>query len=307
MNIINEMLFGSHLYGLDTPNSDKDYKGIVLPSKNQLLLGKTSFHVDHSTNNNASRNTKDDVDKTYYSLQYFVDLACQGETVALDMLHAPDDKVIVNSDIWKFLVDNRHRFYTKSMKAYIGYVRKQAAKYGAKGSRLAEIERVLNIANAANDNQTVGELTVTESDVVKWVVYKDNYYLEVCGSKYQDNLKIPFLKRDLQKHFDKYGERTKLAKLNEGIDWKALSHALRAGYQARDIFTKGYFEYPLTESSILMDVKQGKLDFNVVEPLLSQLVDEVTILANQSNYPDKVDREFWDDFIIESHLRIFDM
>jgi hypothetical protein len=307
MNIINEMLFGSHLYGLDTPNSDKDYKGIVLPSKNQLLLGKTSFHVDHSTNNNASRNTKDDVDKTYYSLQYFVDLACQGETVALDMLHAPDDKVIVNSDIWKFLVDNRHRFYTKSMKAYIGYVRKQAAKYGAKGSRLAEIERVLNIANTANDNQTVGELTVTESDVVKWVVYKDNYYLEVCGSKYQDNLKIPFLKRDLQKHFDKYGERTKLAKLNEGIDWKALSHALRAGYQARDIFTKGYFEYPLTESSILMDVKQGKLDFNVVEPLLSQLVDEVTILANQSNYPDKVDREFWDDFIIESHLRIFDM
>jgi hypothetical protein len=55
-----------------------------------------------------------------------------------------------------------------------------------------------------------------------------------------------------------------------------------------------------------MDVKQGKLDFNVVEPLLSNLVDEVTILANQSNYPDKVDREFWDDFIIESHLRIFD-
>lgn len=305
MNIINEMLFGSHLYGLDTPNSDKDYKGIVLPSKNQLLLGKTSFHVDHSTNNNASRNTKDDVDKTYYSLQYFVDLACQGETVALDMLHAPDSKVIVNSDIWKFLVDNRHRFYTKSMKAYIGYVRKQAAKYGAKGSRLAEIERVLNIANSANDNLTVGELTVTESDVVKWVVYKDNYYLEVCGSKYQDNLKIPFLKRDLQKHFDKYGERTKLAKLNEGIDWKALSHALRAGYQARDIFTKGHFEYPLAESAILMGVKQGKLDFNVVEPLLSNLVDEVTILANQSNFPDKVDREFWDDFIIESHLRIF--
>jgi hypothetical protein len=192
------------------------------------------------------------------------------------------------------------------MKAYIGYVRKQAAKYGAKGSRLAEIERVLDIANAANDNQTVGELTVTESDVVKWVLYKDNYYLEVCGSKYQDNLKIPFLKRDLQKHFDKYGERTKLAKLNEGIDWKALSHALRAGYQARDIFTKGYFEYPLAESAILMDVKQGKLDFNVVEPLLSDLVDEVTILANQSNFPDKVDREFWDDFIIESHLRLFD-
>lgn len=305
MNIINEMLFGSHLYGLDTPNSDKDYKGIILPSKNQLLLGKTSFHVDQSTNSNGSKNTKDDIDKTYYSLQYFIDLACQGETVALDMLHGSPDKVTINSDIWQFLVDNRHRFYTKSMKAYVGYVRKQAAKYGAKGSRLAEIERVLNIANSATDDQTVGQLQISESDVVKWVNYKGNVYIEVCGSKYQDNLKIPFLKRDLQKHFDKYGERTKLAKLNEGIDWKALSHALRAGYQARDIFTKGYFEYPLAETAILMDVKQGKLDFSVVEPMLSNLVEEVTRLAENSNYPDKVDRAFWDNFIIESHMRIF--
>ena len=304
MNIVCEMIFGSHLYGLDTPNSDKDYKGIILPSKKQLLLGQTSFHVDESTNKNSTKNTKDDIDKTYYSLQYFVNLACCADTVALDLLHGSDDKVIINSDIWKYLVDNRSKFYTKSMKSYVGYCKKQAAKYGAKGSRLAEIERVLNIAKSAKHETLVGFLPVEESDVVKWIEYKGNKYLEVCGSKYQDNLLVSFLKRDLQNHLDKYGDRTRLAKENKNVDWKSLSHCLRAGFQARDIFTKGYFEYPLAETAILMDVKQGKMDFNIVEPLLSSLVAEVTELANKSTYPETVDREFWDNFIIDSHMTI---
>ena len=304
MNIVCEMLFGSHLYGLDTPNSDKDYKGIILPSKKEILLGQTCFHVDESTNKNSTKNTKDDIDKTYYSLQYFVNLACQGETVCIDMLACPDNKLIVKSDIWKFLVDNRSKFYTKNMKAYVGYVRKQAAKYGAKGSRLAEIERVLNIANSAKHETLVGFLPIEESDVVKWIEYKGNKYLEVCGSKYQDNLLVSFLKRDLQKHLDKYGERTRLAKENNFADWKALHHSLRAGYVTRDIFLHGNFQYPLKESKFLLDVKQGKIDFNIVEPLLSSLVEEVTELANKSTYPEKVDREFWDNFIIDSHMTI---
>jgi len=304
MNIVCEMLFGSHLYGLDTPNSDKDYKGIILPAKRQLLLGQTCFHVDESTNKNASKNTKDDIDKTYYSLQYFVNLACQGETIAVDLLHGSDDKVIINSDIWKFLVDNRSKFYTKNMKAYVGYVRKQAAKYGAKGSRLAEIERVLNIAKCASDEYTVGDLDISESDVVKWIDYKDNHYLEVCGSKYQDNLKISFLKRDLQNHFDKYGERTKLARENKNVDFKSISHAIRVGYATRDIFLHGDFSYPLKETKFILDVKQGKMDFNVIEPLLASLVEEVTLLAQNSNYPETVDRQFWDNFIIDSHMKI---
>ena len=29
---------GSHLYGLNTPNSDIDYKGIFMPDLNELLL-----------------------------------------------------------------------------------------------------------------------------------------------------------------------------------------------------------------------------------------------------------------------------
>ncbi|KPA18196.1 hypothetical protein MHK_001659, partial [Candidatus Magnetomorum sp. HK-1] len=32
--------YGAQLYGIATPNSDIDFKGVYLPSKEQLLLGK---------------------------------------------------------------------------------------------------------------------------------------------------------------------------------------------------------------------------------------------------------------------------
>jgi predicted nucleotidyltransferase len=305
MEIICESEFGSRLYGLSTPESDYDYKGVILPTRDEILLGRTSYHIDKSTNTSSTKNSKDDVDRTYYSLQYFIDMACKGETVTLDLLHGSPDKLLHESDMWRFIVSNRHRFYTKSMKSYIGYVRKQSAKYGAKGSRLGEIERVLNVINNMKDSQTVSDVELKESDVVRWIDYKDNRYLEVCGSKYQDNLKLVHLKKSLQNHYDIYGERSKLAKQNEGVDWKALSHGFRAGIQARDIYLKGGFEYPLAESKFLLDVKQGKIDFNVFEPMLAELVEEVTLLAGKSDYPETVDRTFWDDFIRECHLTRF--
>ena len=38
MNLIVKSIFGSHLYGTNTENSDTDYKGIYLPSKNDCYL-----------------------------------------------------------------------------------------------------------------------------------------------------------------------------------------------------------------------------------------------------------------------------
>lgn len=85
MNLIMKCLFGSHLYLLNTPNSDKDYKGIYLPEKRELLLGNYAKQISQSTGDDKSKNTKDDVDVEIFSLPYFIELACKGETVALDI------------------------------------------------------------------------------------------------------------------------------------------------------------------------------------------------------------------------------
>ena len=305
MNIILETVFGSHLYKLNTENSDKDYKGIILPSKDEILLGKSNYHVDASTNNSHSKNTKDDIDKSYYTLSYFIKLASQGETVALDMIHGNTNDWLISSEIWEYIIKNRAKFYTKSMKSYMGYVSKQAAKYGIKGSKLGEIETMLNFLNGFDGDNIVGSIRFYPNDFGKWITFKDNDFYEFVGSKFQDTLKIKFMIETLSKIYDKYGERSKLAKDNLGIDNKSIHHALRAGYQVKDIFIKGFFEYPLEQSKFLMDVKLGLLDFNsIVQPTLEQLVNDVYELSEKSDYPENVDLEFWNEFIKNVHLDI---
>ena len=74
-NLIVKMFFGSHLYGTDTINSDKDYKGIYLPSKHDVLLNRVNKCYSESTGGNNSKNTSEDVDIEIYSQAlYFVGL-----------------------------------------------------------------------------------------------------------------------------------------------------------------------------------------------------------------------------------------
>lgn len=316
MTNVVKMLFGSHLYGLDTPESDKDYKGVLLPTPDQIIMQEANFHRSHSTGGDHSKNTADDVDEEMFSWMKFIHLAAKGETVAIDMLHASDSAIVETSPIWKRLVANRHVFYTKNMKAYIGYVRKQAAKYGVKGSKLAVIEEALEIARdiyrkhnmAARVSDFIGKLPVTEYSQVVMTNHPsvgEQTFYEIAGRKFQSTLKVEAFIDQLQYIYDGYGARAQAAKNNEGIDWKAISHALRAGYQAKYIYLNGGFEYPLPETQYLLDVKQGKLDYLLeVQPELERLVEEVMELAEDSSYPEKVDMKVVNQMIHDVHTSI---
>ncbi|AKU42749.1 hypothetical protein QL01_92 [Escherichia phage QL01] len=320
--------FGSHLYGTSTPESDVDFKEIFVPHPRDILLGTAMNHTNLNTNNTASKNTKDDVDHELYSLKYFFKLAAEGETVALDMLHTPPEMVVKSDlpDVWKFIQDNRSRFYTTNMKAYLGYVRKQASKYGVKGSRLAALRGVLAIVNQIPEQWVdyqegipdrlrrtkVEDIKhrLPENEFCEWVFHNHEKtgpqtFYTVLGRKYQTTLSLIELKQSLNKLDAEYGERARKAEANEGIDWKALSHAYRAGYQLLEIYQTGDLVFPLREASIIKLIKAGELPFKEVQELLEDTVDLVEVLAIQASkngMPAKVDMKFWDKFVEEVYL-----
>ena len=166
MNIILKTKFGSHLYGTDTPESDLDIKGIFLPELRDVLLQKVPKEIDLSTNTSDTKNTKNDIDEGYYSLHYFLKLAFKGETVAIDLLHARpewnEEPKLLNlyhngsdiqfTTIWEYIYANRAKFYTKNMKAFLGYCRTQAAKYGLRSGRLVNIMETINIIKGELNN-----------------------------------------------------------------------------------------------------------------------------------------------------------
>lgn len=320
MKTIMKGYFGSHLYGTSTPESDVDFKEIYVPHARDILTGNVKEHMSKNTNNTSSKNTKDDVDHELYSLKYFFKLAADGETVALDMLHTPPSLVVKSDlpDVWKYIQDNRSRFYTTNMKSYLGYVRKQASKYGVKGSRLAVLRQALKRSNEWGqyfDNGAVIRLSHMKNvlpvgEFASWVetenekTGKQTFY-SLLDRKFQDTLTNKEFNAILVKLEENYGERARKAEANEGIDWKALSHACRGGLQLLEIYKTGDLVYPLQDAPFILDVKLGKHTFKTVQEFLEDIVDQVEHAAEQAaknGMQQKVDMSFWDDFLEQVYL-----
>lgn len=310
--IVFDGVFGSTLYGTNTPESDVDYKAIFLPKPKDIILGIGKDHYSENTSDDKTKNTANDIDREYYSLKYFIDLAIKGETIALDMIHTPNDMNLAKQNkIWDFIQQNRWRFYTTDMKAYLGYVRKQAAKYGIKGSRLAALREVLNVVdkipvisqhlpNVENRIENFKSKLPTNEFVFFEKDLLGNEYYNVLGRKCQTTIKISELKERLLKISNEYGERAKQAESNQGIDWKALSHAYRGGVQLLEIYKTGDLKYPLKDADFIKQIKAGEIEFKQFQPLLENLVSEVDHeckLAKLNGMPEKVDKNFWYDFV----------
>ena len=326
MKTVMKSYFGSKLYGTDTPESDLDIKGIFLPSAKEIIMGSHKEHYSNNTNNSTSKNTSDDVDEEMYSLKYFLELAFKGETIAIDMIHTPLDQMVYTSYqygyIWEFIQDNRHKFYTTDMKAYLGYVRKQAAKYGVKGTRVACLRNVMDVVMNLKEMLTKEDTGTSEyhfklSEYVKQLPLnefafmdtddKGNVYYNVLGRKYQTTMRVSEFKKKLTALWDEYGERARKAEANEGIDWKALHHALRGGFQLLEIYQTGDLLYPLKNKDLLLDIKKGNIKFSVVSELLEEVVNDVesaSKLASKNGMPDKVDKEFWNDFLLKEYHKV---
>lgn len=298
--MIMRTLFGSHLYRLNTPTSDRDYKGIFMPDVSDILLGTIPKTQKISSGPSHERNSQEDVDSETYSLHHFVQLALQGQTVALDMLHG--NMEIEATGAWYFMKKNRHLFYTKNMRSFIGYARKQAAKYGIKGSRLDAVREVLAFLITQGDkslHQIWGEesMWTSEHTHIHLEFITAQSYWDVCGKKLTFGTKASEYVPMLQKFFDSYGKRAHLAANNEGVDWKAVSHALRVGYQTKHIFEDKTFSYPLKETPYLLAVKLGQLPYKEVAGTLDNLIEELERMADRSSLPEKPDEAFWEEWL----------
>lgn len=305
--LVVKMIFGSQLYGTETPNSDMDYKGVFLPTKDEVLLGRIPKNFSETTGNDRSKNTKDDVDVELFSIHEFIKLACEGQTIALDMLHAPEDKILECNNIWIKIIENRTKFYTRNLKAFVGYARRQAAKYGVKGSRLDAAKEVKEMIEEAIHNSSFVKL---EELWDKLPVNEHCHFVEdspngvkqyqVCGRILQSRENLEHAWKTVTKFYNSYGDRAKMAANNEGIDWKAVSHAIRAAYQVEELLTEKTITFPLKQAEYLKKVKLGEFDYKTeVGPHLDEMMEKVEKLSEESELPDNPDRKFWDNFIIE--------
>lgn len=320
MNKIVEIKFGSYLYGTNTPNSDLDLKGIYLPTAREIVLEKVRRNVS-TTRPKAEfeKNNKDDVDIEIFSLKEFLSLLIDGQTVALDMIFAPDSFQLFKGDrydIFQTIYANKDRLLSKGILSFIGYARKQASKYGIKGSRVRAVKDTIDFLQTLPEKDLLKDVRVPldvfvarGDEFIRYVQMPDPNgaivtFFEVCGRKLQLTNSVKYCLAILNKIYNEYGQRARLAEVNDGIDWKALSHAVRVNFEGQELLRTGFITFPCPNKQLLLDIKTGKLPYKEVEVVIEKGLQELEAAQRDSILPVKPDEQWAEDFLYNIYSEI---
>lgn len=295
-------------------------KGVYLPSKREIILGTYSDTRNSTTGENDSKNSKDDVDVELYSLRKFFKMLRNGDTAALELLHTPEELIVEKHPIWDELVAQKDKFVSKKINAMIGYARQQAAKYGIKGSRMGELNTVIQVLRKYEKTFDFNnpKLKLVWDDLVNEFKGMKHVHLielemktinqtrkfpafEILGKKFDHHNTFPHVLQILTRIYKEYGYRARQAKKNNGIDWKALSHALRVMYQGQELLSTGKITLPHSGDNLqlLRDVKQGLKPFDEVSLILEEEMEKLEKLNIESTLQEKVDEKFTEDLTYE--------
>lgn len=324
MNIVLEMKFGSHLYGTNTPESDLDMKAIYLPEARDIILGRYNKTANKQRpKKHGERNTKEDIDVEIVSIDRFLELLTDGQTMALDMLFATEDMFTGNSTLYgrhlfNVIKMNRHELINRNVNAFIGYARQQAAKYGIKGSRMEAVKRTMEVLEGLPPGGRLYEhadyLYGLASQSQELISLEKEPLIEIVeipgpkGSKAMPHIhvagrKMPFHSTVRQamevygKILGNYGARAHKAHLAGGADFKALSHAVRVNAEGVELLKTGKITFPRPERELLLQIKTCQLPMEQVSEIIEKgLVDLVEAQA-VSTLRDAPNQQWADDFI----------
>jgi len=118
MNMVRlcSFLGGSHAYGLNTPDSDIDKRGVFMNTDPAYILGTKRFDEERRINETE--------DVVYKELSHFLRLLKQANTEAIEILFLPLNSFLEFSPIIGELIANRHKLIdpTRLFACLCGYM-----------------------------------------------------------------------------------------------------------------------------------------------------------------------------------------
>jgi predicted nucleotidyltransferase len=294
MNLIFLTIAGSHMYGLNTPESDLDIRGVCLDPV-ESLLGLTGFeqHIFNQPDNWFSHSylkeyklESDDIQ--IYGLRKFVKLLLENNPNIVEMLFAPSlmDRGLWIG-IWKDLINMREYILSDKIKhTFSGYAYSQLA-------RIKGHKRWLDNPPTKPSPDQFG-MELTQKSGQRWT--DSNLY-----SQYQSLLK------DYNAYLTWQNERNPKRKALEdkfGYDTKHASHLFRLIHEASELLATGYLELPLnqvTRGSVLA-IKNGALPYDELLIAAQYGIDGIKDMKSVLRH--KPDFDMVDRWLVDTYRRL---
>ena len=148
--LIFEGIVGSQAYGLATPTSDTDMKGVFIQPLDDIL----SFGYIEQVNDKKN-------DLVYYEIRRFLELIATGNPNILELLNLPDDMITFKDPIYDLVLEHADKFISKQCKnSFGGYAIAQIGKARGLNKKIVnpiakEKKTPLDFCNVIQGNGTV--------------------------------------------------------------------------------------------------------------------------------------------------------
>lgn len=302
MEIIYKGVFGSRLYGVNNNNSDLDIRQIHKHSLEEIILKKAQ--------NDIQKDEGSEVDFESKELRTFITSCLSGQTFSMDILFTPPNLWKDVSDTWLDIQKNRSKLVTKNMGSFMSYCRGQAGKYSKKGDKLNEIIELKEILRKHNPGNVLGTV-FKESDVLKFEHIKietifntgskrNETMLKVVKSHHPFNRKISDVLKSIDLKIDAYGDRSKKASQNKGIDLKAYYHAFRVAWEFEELLTTGELIFPSKRKDLMINMRTGVYTKAFLDHWITEEIERIERIENNLPEPD---HKFWDNWLLEQYLK----
>ena len=308
MKTIFKCRIGSHLYGLNTPESDEDYIGVFIPDTESILGLQHVEIIDKSTKKSSSRrrNTKEDVDYKLFSLHKFLQLLLNNNPNIVEILFANSDNILLEEPEFKFLRDNYDKIVSQKIYySFSGYA------FSQKKYLITKKERYLSLKNAVEYLDSILEeraITQPEADKLNSIL---KFYKGEKGNTqpFHKGMDIPFIYSRIKYEFDQYGYRVKELNFNappeETYDRKFGYHLVRLMVEAVEFLKTGKIKYPIEGKGRedILKVKNGELTLTQVLSLYETYKKKADEAFAKTKLPKKPNFDFINNYLIETYRK----
>lgn len=337
-----ECISGSKAYGLDTPQSDIDLRGVFYMPKDNIFGLEPISQISNETN-----------DEVYYELGRFVELLCKNNPSMLELLASPEDCVLYKHPLMKKL--DIEIFLSKLTKeSFAGYALTQIRK--ARGYK----KKVVN--PIGKERKTVLDfcyiLDHSQSMPVEEWLYQKGFKQELCGlasvphakgmyalfydadNKYgyhgiavkeianevsvssipKEEKAVAYLSWNMEayslycKEYKAYWQWAEArndiryqTNLNHGknYDSKNMMHTIRLLQVAEEILRNGKLNVKRPAREFLLGIKSGNMDYDDLLALADRLMESIESYYLLSSLPDLPDVERAEKVLVEIREKLY--
>jgi len=338
--LIFETIAGSRAYGLDTPASDTDIKGVFVLPKELFYSLEYTAQVSNETN-----------DIVYYELRKFMELLLKNNPNIMELLKTPEASVLYKHPAMDFIKPEMflsklcqqsfaNYAFTQIKKAYglekkivnpVDEKRKSVMDFcfvylGKETMLLSEYLELTgkmqeHIGLTAIDHlRDCYNLYYNESLTYSGITKKENANDVSLSSIPKGELPeaMLFFNKD---NYSMYCKRYKeywdwVAKRNDerykttmghgkNYDSKNMMHVFRLLLMAKEIATEGKVNVHRKDRAFLLSIKAGKFEYDELVAKAEVMKDELPLLYQQSALQDTPDEELVNKLLIKMRQQIY--